>query len=351
MYFPQFHPIPENDRLWGTGFTEWTHVSRARPLFPGHRQPNLPSDLGFYDLRLPAVRESQANLARHYGLHGFCFWYYWFAGCRVMHRPLDDVLATGRPDFPFMVGWCNQSWTGVWYGRPGETLIRQDYPGDDDHRAHFERMLPFFLDRRYIRVDGRPAMYLTRPQDVPDLGRFVELWNELARRNGLDGLFFMGQAERGVDLTGTPLDAYVRHHGPYLRGERSRPWWHPGPAVQRYSTFSRRLAAATRRQVAEDSRNMPTVVPRWDHTPRTGRRGIVLHDASPAVFGAQAEAVIDCLGGRPLDRRLVFVKSWNEWAEGNYIEPDQRHGHQFLAALGTAIKGAPVAEPADWLVH
>jgi lipopolysaccharide biosynthesis protein len=161
-YLPQFHPIPENDRWWGTGFTEWTNVTRAKPLFRSHVQPHLPSDLGFYDLRVPEVREAQADLARAHGLTGFCYWHYWFGGRLLLERPFEEVLRSGSPDFPFCIAWANQSWSGIWHGAPKRILIEQIYPEDDDSR-HFDYLRPAFEDRRYVRMDGRPLLFVYDP--------------------------------------------------------------------------------------------------------------------------------------------------------------------------------------------
>jgi lipopolysaccharide biosynthesis protein len=156
LYLPQYHPIPENDAWWGKGFTEWTNTAKARPLFRGHYQPHVPADLGFYDLRVPETRLAQATMAREYGIEGFCYYHYWFAGTRLIERPFNEVLASGQPDFPFCLCWANQTWTGAWHGLMNQILIEQTYPGTDDHRRHFDTLLPAFLDRRYMTVDGKP---------------------------------------------------------------------------------------------------------------------------------------------------------------------------------------------------
>ena len=193
FYLPQFHPIRQNDDFWGPGFTEWTNVAAARPLFRGHRQPLLPADLGFYDLRLPEVRAAQADLARRYGVTAFCYWHYWFAGVELLERPLREVVGTGEPEFPFCVGWANQSWTGVWHGAPDRVLVEQTYPGFDDHRRHFDSLLDTLSDSRYLRVDGRPLFLIFDPAAVPELERSLDLWRELADDAGLGGLFIVGQ--------------------------------------------------------------------------------------------------------------------------------------------------------------
>ena len=160
FHLPQFHPIPENDEWWGKGFTEWTNTGKAKPLFPGHDQPKVPTDLGYYDLRLPEARKAQADLARKYGVEGFCYYHYWFGGKRLLERPVNEIIASGEPDFPFCLCWANESWTGIWHGAPRRMLMEQTYPGEADHRAHFEYLLTAFRDKRYITVDGRPRFVI-----------------------------------------------------------------------------------------------------------------------------------------------------------------------------------------------
>jgi hypothetical protein len=200
FYFPQFHPVPENDEWWGAGFTERTNAARARPLCRGHAQPHLPADLGFYDLRLPESRQAQAELARKYGVEGFGYWHYWFAGRRIQERPYAEMLASGVPDFPFCLGWANQTWSGVWYGDPSRVLIEQTYSGIEDDRRHFAQLYPAFQDRRYLRVDGKPLFYVFRPELLRDAAAFVERWRSLAAEAGLPGLHLVAEVS---DLLGT----------------------------------------------------------------------------------------------------------------------------------------------------
>ncbi|MHB8498177.1 MAG: glycoside hydrolase family 99-like domain-containing protein, partial [Acidimicrobiales bacterium] len=188
-YLPQFHPIPENDAWWGPGFTEWTNVVKARPLFRGHVQPHAPSVLGYYDLRLPEVREAQAELARLHGVTGFCYWHYWFAGRQLLERPFSEVLATGSPDFPFCLAWANQSWSGVWHGAPDRILIEQTYPGPDDDVRHFDLLRRAFEDPRYVTLSGQPVLFVYKPADLPEPARFVERWQKMAHDAGFGGLY------------------------------------------------------------------------------------------------------------------------------------------------------------------
>src|SRR5262249_26983694 len=190
FHLPQFHPIPENDKWWGKGFTEWTNVVKAKPLFPGHYQPHLPADLGFYDLRLPEARAAQAELAADYGIYGFCYFHYWFHGRQLLERPVNEILRTGEPDFPFCLCWANESWSRPWDGGEKEILIEQCYSEADD-LAHIRALLPFFLDERYIRVMGCPFFGVYRASKLPDPQRTTDLWRREAVRAGLKGLFLV----------------------------------------------------------------------------------------------------------------------------------------------------------------
>ena len=213
FYLPQFHPEPANDGHHGPGFTEWVHVAGARPLFRGHQQPVLPGELGFYDLRVPEVREAQAALARQYGISAFCWWHYWSLGRRLLERPFREVLESGAPDFPFCLGWANHRWATDRSGAPESIVVAQEYGGDDDHARHFAALEPAFHDPRYVRVGGAPLFYVFRPREVPDLPALVALWTKLAHQSGLPGIHFVGQwrgeAIRADETPWTALDALV----------------------------------------------------------------------------------------------------------------------------------------------
>jgi lipopolysaccharide biosynthesis protein len=341
FYLPQFHPIPENEEWWGPGFTEWTNAARARPLFHGHAQPHLPADLGFYDLRLPESRQAQAEVARSYGVEGFCYWHYWFAGRRILERPYTEMLTSGVPDFPFCLGWANQTWSGVWYGDATRVLIEQTYPGPEDDRRHFEHLHPAFLDRRYLRVDGKPLFYVFRPELLPDAAAFVERWRTLAAEAGLPGLYLVAEVS---DLLGK---------GPtfpsFLRAGFDAGVYQRLPArIDRWSVIKMRLRRKLLHQPERyqyaalpaypppdltGERLLPCVYPNWDNTPRSGRGGLVISGSSPEAFRPHIRAAVQLLDARPREHRLLFVKSWNEWAEGNYLEPDLEHGHGFLRVL------------------
>lgn len=341
-YLPQFHPIPENDQNWGRGFTEWTKVATARPLFRGHVQPTIPSDLGFYDLRVPEVRGAQADLARLHGVEGFAYWHYWFAGRRVLERPFEEVLASGEPDFPFCLAWANHSWTRTWEGRSRTVLIEQTYPGPDDHRRHFKAIEAALHDPRYLRVNGEPLFFLFRPQDIPDLGPTVELWKELARSSGLPGMHVVGRVEGywsagDIPRLATDLDAVSDYSLGYVtRGRRRlrdriyrrlRGHARPTPYAAAVDAIPRLVAG---------HRSYPQVLTGWDTTPRHGPRATILHGRTPADFEQMVRRAVELVEDRQMEERLIFLKSWNEWAEGNYLEPDLTWGLEFLQGLDRA---------------
>ncbi|OKZ05859.1 MAG: lipopolysaccharide biosynthesis protein [Bacteroides oleiciplenus] len=348
FYLPQFHPVPENDEWWGKGFTEWTNVGKARSLFPGHYQPKVPADLGYYDLRVSETRKAQADMAREYGIEGFCYWHYWFGnGKRLLERPFNEVLASGEPDFPFCLAWANESWRGYYHGiKAKETLIDQLYPGEEDYIAHFNAVLPAFKDKRYITVDGKPLFMIYHPFDNQmEINTFIKLWRELAVQNGLEGIFFVGQTyhldDEKADLEDMGFDAInVVRLFDYERKQRSlyrraRRWhnWLGLPWIVSYEKVSRFFVA----DEESDEKIIPTIIPNWDHSPRSGKQGLVLHRSEPEYFGRHMKDVMACLGKKTLEHRLAFVKSWNEWAEGNYLEPDLRYGRSYLEVIKECV--------------
>lgn len=341
FYLPQFHRIPENDEWWGPGFTEWTNTAKARPLFRGHYQPRVPADLGFYDLRQPESREAQARMAREHGVEAFCYYHYWFGhGRRLLERPFEEVLASGRPDFPFCLCWANETWTGVWHGLSNQILVKQEYPGEEDATRHFETLLPAFRDPRYVSVEGKPLFLIYNPTELPDAKAFTDLWRRLAARAGLRGLYFVGienepwQPETcGFDAATTHNVHLARHCDGGVWSSRLRFHWRKllgrPPLLFSYEK-------AIEHFLLDECRKpnvYPCVIPNWDNTPRSGRRGLVLHGSTPELFRRHLRAVLSQIAHKPPEHRLLFIKSWNEWAEGNHLEPDLRYGRQYLDVL------------------
>ncbi len=344
FHLPQFHPIPENDEWWGRGFTEWTNTAKAKPLFTGHYQPHIPADLGFYDLRLAESRAAQAEMAKKYGLEGFCYYHYWFAGKQLLERPFAEILESREPNFGFCLCWANQTWTGVWHGSPNRILIEQTYPGDKDHREHFNHLLPAFQDSRYIKVDGKPIFVIYRPTEIPDVRKTMDLWQEMAVKSGLKGLHLVGVASADWIPQEHGFDASITSKLPRLRGWVS--WRTPvkkffrlyqemrgHPVIYSYEKIMPDLV----HKPMSGIENYPCVIPNWDNTPRSGRNGLVLHGSTPELFRKHFREALGLVQNLPEERQFVFIKSWNEWAEGNHLEPDLKHGHAYLEVVAQEL--------------
>ena len=348
-YLPQYHPIPENDEWWGKGFTEWTNVARAKPLFKGHYQPHIPADLGFYDLRVPEVRQAQAEMAKQYGIEGFCYWHYWFAGKRLLEKPFDEVLQSGKPDFPFCLAWANATWTGIWYGTPDRILIEQTYPGIEDHTAHFHSLLLAFQDLRYIKVDDKPLFFVLQPSELND--GVVDLWRKLAVSAGLKGLFLIGivkNAKEAAYIRKLGFDACTisRTSGKAQKTSLFREFLHrsfgEALAVYFYKNILKKpfhvydYREALPYLAPEEDTGLeffPCVMPNWDNTPRSGLNGYIFTHSTPEVFQQHLHQAIQCVESYPTQHQIVILKSWNEWAEGNYLEPSLKFGRLFLEAI------------------
>ena len=345
FYLPQFHPIPENDEWWGKGFTEWTNVRKAKKLFLGHYQPHIPAELGYYDLRLPAARKAQADMARAYGIGGFCYWHYWFGnGKRLLEKPFNEVLDSGEPDFPFCLGWANETWSGIWHGNPGKILIEQTYPGKTDYINHFNAILTSLLDPRYIRVDDKPLFVIYRPFSLPHPEEFIALWQDLARQNGLKGFFFAGIsnhiAEEKELLKKYGFDAVIPNRlESAIKALTSLPLRIFRKMLQRPAVFSYKSLVPFL-SGAEDQHEdvFPVVLPNWDNSPRSGKRALIVKNAKPEYFKQHLSQILEKIEQKPAARKLIFLKSWNEWAEGNYVEPDVVFGKAYLEVIKACVE-------------
>ncbi len=349
FYLPQFYPTPENDEWWGKGFTEWTNVGRARPLFNGHYQPRVPADLGYYDLRIPEIREQQVELAREAGIEGFCYWHYWFNGRRLLDRVFTEVVESGTPDFPFCLCWANHSWYAKTWDpkKPDTLLIEQTYGGVEDYKSHFYAMLPAFKDKRYIKVNGKLVFGIFHYQGFSDARTFMDTWQQLALANGLDGFYFFGMDpsakndESYKEILKFGYDSAVVDYGTklyHLDGgiggfvkKLKRKFFH----IPKYITYDDYCRAETTSYKCAIN-NHPVIVPNFDHSPRSAHRGLVLDKSTPERWGVFCKTVFDIVKNRPQEVNLVFIKSWNEWGEGNYLEPDIKYGHKYLVELRSA---------------
>jgi lipopolysaccharide biosynthesis protein len=374
IYLPQYHPIPENDMWWGKGFTEWTNVVKAKPLFKDHYQPHLPADLGFYDLRIPEVREAQANLAREHGIYGFCYYHYWFNGKRILERPFQEVFESGKPDFPFMLCWANENWTRSWDGGNNEILLEQRYCYEDD-KKHIQSLIPYFKDRRYIKVNGKPVIAIYRSTLLPDIACAIKTWREEAAKHGIELYIcrFESFSVGGKEYLRSGFDAAIDF----------QPW---GTSMAKYKTeqikhkqqtFSFRVKNFFYREVAgkfseekykafrrdfknrgmshyiidysdyidflsneekPDYKRYPCVMPMWDNTARLKTKLGVFYNSSPELYKTWLRNVVRSFQPYSRDENFVFINAWNEWAEGNHLEPCQRWGHKYLEATLEALK-------------
>lgn len=351
FYLPQYHPIPENDEWWGRGFTEWRNVARARPQFRGHYQPHLPADLGYYDLRVPEVRAQQAELAAGAGVGGFVYYHYWFNGRRLLERPVDEVLASGEPRFPFCLAWANENWTRRWDGGDHEVLMAQHYSPDDDI-AHIRALRGALTDDRYVTVQGKPVLLVYRSSLLPDSAATTDRWRREVESWGLPGLHLL-RVESFRTETGDPraagFDAAVQFQPSWENIPPAPRWFRARQHLRRVDDrFSHRvfryddLADLAIAAPPKEYPRWPGVTPGFDNSSRRRHEATILVEPSPATYGRwldvaleRSETVADLLGCETPG--LVFVNAWNEWAEGNHLEPDIRFGHAFLDATRRAV--------------
>jgi 2-polyprenyl-3-methyl-5-hydroxy-6-metoxy-1,4-benzoquinol methylase len=340
FYLPQFHPTPENDEWWGKGFTEWTNVTKAEPLFDGHLQPHLATDFGFYDLRLRQTRHEQIKMAKQYGIDAFCYHYYWFSGKRILNLPLDDMLADPESDMSFCLCWANENWTRRWDGADQQILIAQEYLPDDDLNF-IKSLVPFFQDKRYIRVDEKPFFIVYRPQQLPDARKTAGIWRDYCRSIGLGEIHICAALTHGnEDYAMFAFDSGVEFppHNPRAGNINYE--------AEFYEAFTGNLMQfATVAQSYLDrsygnARVFKTVFPSWDNTARTKERALIMLNGTPENYEYWLASTIDLVVKTGRSNQLVFINAWNEWAEGCHLEPDRWFGHRFLQATLNAKAGA-----------
>lgn len=355
-YLPQFHPIPENDMWWGKGFTEWTNVGKASKLYHNHYQPKVPSELGYYDLRNPETQILQADLAKEAGVEGFCYWHYWFGnGKELLEKPFQNVLHSKTPDYPFCLAWANESWYAkIWNNIPNKKnklLIQQTYPEAEDIDNHFFSVLPALQDPRYITVEEKPLFVIYKPFDLPNPHKFINRWNELALQNGLKGIYFVGHwSNTGMDSDSEVTEniiacgfdavnivrryASLMHKNLIYRNLIKLKWklLHQ-PRILNYQEILDKFT----NPIDRTENVFPTIIPNWDHTPRSGKNGLVYHNATPELFGKHVGNILNTIENKPKEKRIAFIKSWNEWGEGNYMEPDLKYGRGYIEELNRQL--------------
>jgi lipopolysaccharide biosynthesis protein len=363
IYLPQFHPIPENDQWWGKGFTEWINVVKAKPRFEGHYQPHLPADLGFYDLRLEEIRIAQAELAKEYGIYGFCYYHYWFNGKRILERPFQEVFESKKPDFPFMLCWANENWTRVWDGGENGVLLKQEYSEEDD-LVHIQHLIPYFKDARYIKVGDKPVFIFYKPDLFPDMKKTLEIFRTEARKEGLELYLcrferWNGSAGEGVNEVGfdaaiefQPLSVSLKKYFD-LKKKKSISHSRPTYLNQMISKITSRINHNSSNVNSKDDivnykdfidfdliqtktsyKCFPCVCPMWDNSSRRTKESAIIFDKSTPNYFKHWYAS-KCKNFEPYsdDENFIFINAWNEWAEGNHLEPDQKWGRKYLEAL------------------
>jgi glycosyltransferase involved in cell wall biosynthesis len=345
FYLPQFHPIKENDEWWGKGFTEWTNVSKAKPLYPGHVQPKLPSELGFYDLRLPDVAKQQAALAEEYGIYGFCYYFYWFGpNKQLLERPLNEMLASGSPDFPFCLCWANENWTRRWDGAEQEILMKQEY-SDDVASEFINALLPSFRDKRYIRIGNKPLLLVYDVRQLPQINRSIALWRKYVKESGFDDLYIV-RCNTFVE--------FGKEDDPIEQGFDACMDFPPhGFSSAELPNISKRADLSTQAEMFDYKSAIATSLVRqtppyklfrgvmsgWDNTPRKPLNPRIFLGSTPPLYEFWLRSMIDWTAAQHKpEEQLVFVFAWNEWAEGAALEPDIHTGRQYLEATRNAIR-------------
>jgi hypothetical protein len=364
IYLPQFHPIPENDQWWGKGFTEWTNVVKGLPRFKGHYQPHLPADLGFYDLRLPEIRKQQAELAREYGIYGFCYYHYWFNGRRILERPFQEVFESNEPDFPFMLCWANENWTRIWDGGENSVLLKQEYSAEDDIK-HINALIPYFKDRRYIKIDGRPVFAIYKDSLFPDIKKTVAAFKSECKKQGIDLYLCKFERNEGT-IPGDPaslgFDAAIEFQPmsmsrlEYSKALKRKQQSRLFSLTSYFNAIKKRIANKKPLDKIIDfsdfidfdiKRDFPSykifpgVSPGWDNSSRrVGREALIFKNSTPEYFRKWVASKVTKFRPYSKSENLLFINAWNEWAEGNHLEPCQKFGLQYLEALKAGLDEA-----------
>ena len=348
IYLPQFHPIPENDVWWGKGFTEWTNVTKTTPRFEGHYQPHLPADLGFYDLRLEEARLAQEALAKAYGIHGFCYYHYWFNGKKMLYEPLDRKLKNSKEDFPFMMCWANEDWTRAWEASENKVLLKQDYSEADDLK-HIRHLITYFKDTRYIKVNEKPIFIVYRPELFPDIKRTIKIWRDEAQKVGLPGLY-LGYAQKSkLDFLSAGFDFAFQFQPNFskvpkpignqtIKRIKRKVLEKIGiQENQRSSVYDYESYAKLQNSEGFTAPIYPGITPMWDNSARKDK-AFVLHESTPAKYENWLRFIKENYPWEKMPEKFVFINAWNEWAEGNHLEPCQKWGTKYLEITKEVFK-------------
>ena len=355
FYLPQYYPTKENNEWYGPGFTEWTNVGKAKPLFRGHYQPKVPADLGYYDLRLPEVRAKQAELAKEAGISAFCYYHYWFGnGVQMLDMPLKEVVRLSEPDFPFCICWANHSWyKKTWDSKTNtlnnKPLVKQEYPGPKDIDQHFYSLLDVFRDTRYYRIDGKLVFVLYHIDEIPSPSLYLDRWSELAEKEGLPGFYFMAYSD---DVARLSHPAYGLCNKIILSCKYNLDAIGKTRAIRKFYVFTKSFASRLMHiplnrfeyknvinklstSMYKEESIIPVIFPNWDNTPRREEGALILHNATPELFYEHCMHIFALINDKT--DKTVFLKSWNEWGEGNYMEPCIKYGHGYIESLAKAL--------------
>lgn len=341
-YLPQFHRIKFNDDYWGKGFTEWTNTAKAKPLFKGHYQPHIPADLGFYDLSVPSIRREQAELATQYGISAFCYWHYWLGKDQeIMDMPFKEVLKDREIKLPFCLAWANHDWHNV---KTREIIIKQDYGGRDDYQTHYKSLSPAFKDDRYYKIDKKPIFVIFSPFEIPNANEFISNWNELAKIDGFKGIYFIAIVKKDDDIEKAlnlgfnavntmKLQEFEFHRNIFCKlydkfkySVLKRPYVYSFKNVMKYFLSDK----------DKEENVIPTIISGWDHTPRSGKKALILNNFTPQIFSQHVKNTLEHISQK--HNKIAFIRAWNEWAEGNHLEPDLKYGLDFLEAIKNNLK-------------
>lgn len=362
FYLPQFHTIPENDKWWGEGFTEWSNVKKATSLFKGHHKPEVPYSKNYYNLLNSEAQEEQANLAKKYGIDGFCYYHYWFEGKLLLQKPMENMLENDKVDIPFCICWANESWSRTWDGRESDILIKQNYnENKNEWKKHFEYFLPFFKDSRYIKHNNMPMIIIYKPQLINKCKEMLDLWSKMAVEAGFSGLYIGYQHHSAFDYNMKQLgfdfgiefeplytlnremnkekriESVIKHpvlcSKKMIRKLKNKIGYRDYPVIVDYDEVWKRIIK--RKHI--DKSIMPGAFPSWDNTPRKGKDGIVFYKSSPKKFKKYFELQVEHLNNE-YKPEYIFINAWNEWGEGAHLEPDELNGFGYLEAISHDVE-------------
>lgn len=338
VVLPQFHPIPENDTWWGKGFTEWTNVVKTKPRFKKHYQPHLPADLGFYDMRLQQTLEDQARLAKDHNIYGFCFYHYWFNGKRLLETPINKIVSSGKPNFPFLLCWANENWSRRWDGQDKEVLLEQKYSAED-HAAHAKYLAENeFKDERYIKIDGKPCFLFYNPQIIPDLKKTVEIWRAEVKKQNFKDIYLCAvktmdyQIENAEEIG---FDAVIEWQPDWKNLHNAPTIWNRiknkiGIGNTYKSIDYEEVVNRMLEKKLPFEKHFPCIMPSWDNSARRKNNAFIITDSTPEKYKKWLKEICKKAKTYSNEENFIFINAWNEWAEGNHLEPDQKWGMGYL---------------------